>query len=240
MVIGRRGRSGCAGRARRRTRLRAPRRARITVERGRGPVLGPVRDRVAVRGRLHGLHADLLRRRVARRPARPGTASAARRRDRRERLAPPACSVKPTLSRTEDQARPRPVLVGDDEHVVGRDRVAQRRSESGTTRSSAPRPRRRAARRRPRRRALAVAAHHQRAPGRLRRGRSASGRSTGYTDDRASSGSFGGAARSISSCSSGPNAASPGRGVASERLRRPEARASRAKTRASSRGRTRS
>ncbi len=40
--------------------LRAPCGREVAVERGRGPVFGPERVRVAVRGRDDALHADLI------------------------------------------------------------------------------------------------------------------------------------------------------------------------------------
>ncbi len=125
--------------------LGQPRRRRITVERGRGPILRPVGVRVAVHGRDDSLHADLVGRRergrlLAGEDVEPGVA-----RIRGERLV--GCTgLLGEADRLRDRGplpRPQPVAVGDDEHVTRAGRAPQRRRRSCTTPSSARRRRRR-------------------------------------------------------------------------------------------------
>ncbi len=109
--------------------LRLPGRARVAVERAVGPVLGPIRVRVAVRGRHDALHSHLLGRRQ-RRGLLAGEHLEARvggigrqRRVGGARLFGEANG----LGHGGPTPRPQTVVVGDDENVAGSGRAPKQR-----------------------------------------------------------------------------------------------------------------
>ena len=110
-------------------RLGAPRGGGIAVERGARPILGPVRVRVAERGRGHSLHADVAGRRQRRRLLTREHVEARVAGIGGERS---ICGVlllgEPEgLVHARPSPRPQAVVVGDDQHVGGGSRAAQQR-----------------------------------------------------------------------------------------------------------------
>ncbi len=108
--------------------LGRPRRGEIAVERGDRPVLGPVRVGVAVGGRDDALHADVTRGGERRRLLAGEHVEARVAGIGRQRLVGRAGLLREPdgLGDRRPLACTQPVLVGDDQHVAGRGRAAQR------------------------------------------------------------------------------------------------------------------